>query len=252
VHNLAEDLNSALYRARHAPRVKEMVAGLTESRDLLRQTGSALASLDDWSRFHLITRSELSFEAVSPHWLPPYGSAEPGEFVELALNVADQIDDVIASLRVIYGGKKAIDQGGKHSHEERFLGTAKTRFVQDAFEIFDNYHPRSATSSDGSPFHTFVHRVYEFATGEHDEDRVVLSHKLRELITALHQYKETEREYWAIDEQLSTVAPDSAEYLRLRELQNEASRRKSKLNAVFIPTLGRISSIGQPPPKKPR
>ncbi|MFZ2159513.1 MAG: hypothetical protein WAV72_25795 [Bradyrhizobium sp.] len=252
VHHLAEYLNSALYRARHAPRVKEMAVGLMESRDLLRKAAAAVASLDDWSRFHLMNRSELSFDAVKPHWLPPYGSIEPGEFVKLSLEIADQIDDVITKLRAMYGGKQAIDQGGKHSHEERFLGTAKTRFVQEAFEIFDSYHPRTATSADGSPFHTFVHRVYEFATGDYDEDSVTLSYKLRELITALHQFKETQRELWAIDEQLDTVAPDSAEYFQLCEQQKEVSRRQSELRRIFIPNLGRATKIGQPRQKKPR
>jgi hypothetical protein len=245
VHNLAEDLNSAVYRARHAPRVKEMVAGLTKSRDLLRNASSAIASLDDWSRFHL--SADLYASSLEPRWLPPYGSTEPGEFVELAVNLANQLDEVITNLRAWYGGNQAIDQGGRHSHEERFLGTAKTRFVRDAFEIFDTYHPRTASSPDGSPFHTFVHKVYEFATGDHDEDKAAISYKLRELITPLHQHKEANRGYWAIEEKLSSVAPNSPEYRELTRQQNEFRRKMSKLEAIFVPNLGRVKKISQPP-----
>ena len=155
----------------------------------------------------------------------------------------------MASFRAYYGGNEIVDQGGRQNHEERFLGSAKIRFICEAFELFDSYHPGSATSTEGAPFHTFVHRVYEYATSESDEDRAALSYLLRELITPLGKYQACENESWLIEGQLSEVRPNSIEYLRLRRRQSECDSEMRKLKVHFTPSLRRAVRV-QPVPKK--
>ncbi|QIO31342.1 hypothetical protein [Bradyrhizobium sp. 1(2017)] len=119
----------------------------------------------------------------------------------------------------------------------------------EAFDLFDSYHPRSASSTEGATFHTFAHRVYEYATGEHDEDCAALSHKIRSLITPLHQYKRADEGYWAIEMKISSLATDDAEFAKLRERQRQFDKKKQALEPVFTPALGRVA---KPQPRKKR
>lgn len=242
VYSLAEYLNNALYRARRAPRVKDIVANLGRARDLLREANSAITSLDGWSRFHLYGFSQLSRHGVEGRWLPSYESDDAGEFVELAADIADQMDGVIGRLQNSYGDGQIADRGGAQSYEDRFLGSVKTRFIREAFEVFDAYHPERASSTDGSPFFSFVHKVFEFATGECDEDRLALAYKLRELISALHSYKKAKAEYWKIDQALNTKNPGDPVVDQLSQRQWELTREIRQLEAKFVPSRDRAQS----------
>ncbi|WP_370129107.1 hypothetical protein [Bradyrhizobium yuanmingense] len=228
--NLAEYLNVSLYQARFAPRSKEIKTNLKRLRGKLLDICEVLSSLDDWSRLHL---QNPSGPQLAPELLPPLRGAGRGEFAERAAQMARKIDSVLLTMPA--------DRGGRQNHDEHFLGTAKTRFVREAFDLFDSYHPRSASSTEGAPFHTFTHRVYEYATGEHDEDRVAVSHKIRSLITALHQYKRADEGDWAIEMKISGLATNDPQHAKLRERQHQFSKKKQSLEHVFTPALGRVA-----------
>ncbi|MGX9427922.1 MULTISPECIES: hypothetical protein [Bradyrhizobium] len=230
VEGLAEYLNSLLNRAHLAPRSKEIKANLKRLRSKLLDICGELASLDDWSRLHLQSSSEPRFDL---ELLPPVAGLGRGGFAEGAAQIASRIHSVLLTL--------PDDRGGRQNHDEHFLGTAKTRFVREAFDLFDSYHPRTASSTEGAPFHTFVHRVYEHATGEHDEDSAALSHKIRSLITALHQYQMADEGFWAIEMKISDLAIDDPECAKLRERQREFSKQKQALESIFVPALGRVA-----------
>jgi len=245
VMNLAKHLNAFLYCARFGQRGRDVFAKMEKLRGMLVKLSREISSLDDWTRFHLQDdRGKLETK-----FLPPFGVSEAGSFEKLADQFAEHIENAMASFRAYYGGNEIVDQGGRQNHEERFLGSAKIRFICEAFELFDSYHPGSATSTEGAPFHTFVHRVYEYATSESDEDRAALSYLLRELITPLGKYQACENESWLIEGQLSEVRPNSIEYLRLRRRQSECDSEMRKLKVHFTPSLRRAVRV-QPVPKK--
>ncbi|WP_314961805.1 hypothetical protein [Bradyrhizobium cosmicum] len=231
VENLAERLNLLLYRARVAPRSKEIKTNYKRLRGKLLDIYDELASLDDWSRLHLHSPSGPQ---LASELLPPVGELGCGGFAGNAAQIVSKIDSVLLSLPA--------DRGGRQNHDEHFLGTAKTRFVREAFGLFDSYHPRSASSTEGAPFHTFTHRVYEYATGEHDEDRAALSHKIRSLITPLHQYQRADKGYWAIEMKIRGLASDGPECAKLRERQRYFDKQKQMLEPVFTPALGRVKT----------
>ncbi|MBR0995565.1 hypothetical protein JQ580_33145 [Bradyrhizobium japonicum] len=237
VHNLAEHLNSALYRAREAPRLKDVVAELGRARDLLRDANLAIVSLDGWSLFHLRGSSEGYRDKVEPRWLPSYEDGSAGEFVELSSRIADQMDEVVGMLQRRFGDGQIADRGGVQNYEERFLGPVKNRFIREAFDVFDAYHPERASSSDGSPFFCFVHRVYEFATGEHDEDKVALGYKLRELISALHAYSRAKAEYWRIELMLDSGDQNDPTRADLQDRQREAKKQMELHERKLVPGL---------------
>ncbi|MBR0704575.1 hypothetical protein JQ599_32050 [Bradyrhizobium diazoefficiens] len=229
VDSLAESLNDLLYRARLAPRSKEIKTNFKRLRSKLLDICEEFTALDDWSRLHL---QNLSGPQLAPELLPP--AREPrGGFAESAAQIARKIDGVLLTLPT--------DRGGRQNHDEHFLGTAKTRFVREAFDLFDSYHPRSATSTEGAPFHTFAHRVYEYATGEHDEDCAAISHKIRSLITALHQYKRADEAGWAIEMKIRSLRTDHSDIAKLRERQRQFDKKKQALEPVFTPALGRVA-----------
>lgn len=239
VDSLAESLNDLLYRARFAPRSKEIKANFKRLRSKLLDICEEFSSLDDWSRLHLQNPSEPQ---LAPELLPPVGEVDRGGLAESAAQIARKIDSVLLTLPT--------DRGGRQNHDEHFLGTAKTRFVREAFDLFDSYHPRSASSTEGAPFHTFTHRVYEYATGEHDEDCAAISHKIRSLITALHQYNRADEGDWTIEMKISGLATDDPEFAKLRDRQRQFSRKKQELEPVFTPALGRVAK--RQPRKKTR
>lgn len=243
VDNLAGQLNALLYRARHAPRAKEIFATMKKLRETLQDVSRQIASLDDWTRLHLEDPFRVS--GLDAGLLPPIADPRAGDFADLADEFAVHVGETMTRLQAFYGDNDVADRGGRQNHDERFAGTAKTRFVREAFDLFDSYHPGSAKSTEGGPFHTFVHKVYEYATGKYDENRVALSHLLRSLITPLKQYRAADQGYWAIEEKLSSVAPDSAEYRDLSRQQHEFYKQKEALEAVFVPNLGRVAG-GQP------
>ena len=246
VHNLAEYLNNALYRARRAPRVKEVVAELERARDHLRDANSAIASLGGWSRFHLRGLSERSSDAVALRWLPSYDDENAGEFVELSSRIAVQMDEVVGTLQKGFGDGQIADRGGAQNYEDRFLGPVKNRFIREAFEVFDAYHPGSASSSDGSPFFCFVHKVFEFATNEHDEDKMALGYKLRELISALHGYNRAKTEYWSIELILNSGDQSAPAKADLERRKREAKKQMELHERKFVPSL---AQKGLPPQK---
>lgn len=239
VENLAEYLNVSLYQARFALRSKEIKTNLKRLSGKLLDICEEFSSLDDWSRLHL---QSPSGPQLDPELLPPVGEVGRGGFAERAAQLARKIDSVLLTMPT--------DRGGRQNHDENFLGTAKTRFVREAFDLFDSYHPRSARSTEGAPFHTFTHRVYEYATGEHDEDRAAISHKIRSLITALHQYKRADEAGWAIEMKISGLTTDNSEIAKLRERQRQFDKRKQALEPVFTPALGRVAK--RQPRKKSR
>lgn len=235
IENLAENLNWILHRARTSARLKDMVAGLSQSRELLLAANSALSSLDRWSRFHLATQSESA--QIDAKWLPPIDCSGPGDFVELSSQIAQQIEKTLDGIRIRAGGHDIADRGGRHSYEERFLGPVKGRFVQEAFEVFDAYHPGSATSHDGSDFFKFVHHVYEYATNIHEEDSISIAYKLRELITPLHTLKRLKSDLRRIEDRMQIVSPECIEYEVLQKTHKRKSEDVAALTSKFIPNL---------------
>ncbi len=245
VVNLAEYLNAVLYRAEQGPRGKDIFANFEALSGKLRNLSREISSLDDWARFHL----QKDLGELDPKLMPPFGASEAGGFARLADQFAAHIEITMATLRGYYGGHKVVDRGGRQNHDERFLGSAKTRFVREAFDLFESYHPQRATSTEGAPFHTFVHRVYEYATNEPDEDRAALSHLLRHHITTLGKYQSSENERWNIEEQLTEIPANSIGYAQLRQRQSECDSEMRKLMPEFVPLL-RSAVRGSPPPKK--
>lgn len=244
VESLAENLNSMLYRVRTSPRLKDVVAGLTQSREFLEAANSSLSSLDEWSRFHLASRSELA--GIEAKWLPPLDCSGPGEFVELSSRIARQIDATIDDLRIRFGGRDVADRGGRNTYEARFLGSVKGRFVQEAFELFEAYHPGKATSHAESDFCAFVHHVYGYATNITKEDSVSISYKLRELITPLRSLKQLKGELRGIEDRLQTVLPGSDEYEVLQDAYKQKSGDVAALKSKFILNLASRRLIALP------
>ncbi|MDA9496055.1 hypothetical protein XI05_00480 [Bradyrhizobium sp. CCBAU 11357] len=235
VESLAEDLNSMLYRARTSPRLKDVVAGLTQSRESLEAANSALSSLDGWSRFHLASRSELA--GVEAKWLPPLDCSGPGEFVELSSRIARQIEATIDDLRIRFGGHDTADRGGRSRYEERFFGPVKGRFVKEAFELFEAYHPGRATSHAESDFCEFVHHVYAYATNVTKEDSVAIAYKLREIVGRLREAKKLRLEIRKIEERMQVVSRDSIEYQVLHEAHKQKRKGVAAAGSKVVPSL---------------
>ncbi|MEY9432527.1 hypothetical protein ABH975_007842 [Bradyrhizobium ottawaense] len=235
VERLAEDLNSMLYRARTSPRLKDVVAGLAQSREFLEAANSALSSLDGWSRFHLASRSELA--GIEAKWLPPPDCSGQGDFVELSSRIARQIDATIDDLRIRFGGHDTADRGGRNRYEERFLGSVKGRFVKEAFELFEAYHPGRATSHAESKFCEFVHHVYGYATKVTKEDSIAITYKLREIVGSLRKAKKLRLEIRKIEERMQVVSRDSIEYEVLHEAHKQKRKGVAAADSKVVPSL---------------
>lgn len=228
VENLADQLTKLLKSAPLAPRTKEIRRTLKQLRSKLQDIRSRMTSLDFWSRLHLHSLSEPQ---LPDRLLPPLGGIGCGGFAEDAARIARKIDSLLLTLPA--------DLGGPHSHYERFLGDVKTIFVREAFDLFDSYHPRTASSDEGGPFHTFIHKVYEYATGVHDEGKAGLSHRVRSLITPLHKYQKADESYWAIEMKIIGLGTNRREYAKLRARQDRFSKQKQELETQFVPALAR-------------
>nr|AWL93064.1 hypothetical protein CIT37_13270 [Bradyrhizobium ottawaense] len=156
------------------------------------------------------------------------------------------MNEVVDMLQKVFGDGQIADRGGAQNYEDRFLGPVKNRFIREAFDVFDAYHPGSASSSDGSPFFCFVHKVFEFATGEHDEDKMALGYKLRELISALHGFSRAKAEYWSIELMLNSGDQDDPTRGDLERRQREAKKQMELHQRKLVPAL---AQKGRPPQK---
>lgn len=236
VENLAEHLNALLFRARHAPRSRQIKTNLRRLRKKLLDICGELGALDDWSRFHLTSPVGPQ---LRPGVLPPIVEDGRGEFAETAATIASKVQSVLLNLPP--------DLGGRRKHDEHLLGSAKLRFIREAFELFDAYHPGQATSSDGTPFLIFVHKVYEYATRVHDENRAGLEGKFRSHIKSLHAYKKADEGYWATEMKIIALATDDPNLAKLQQQKKRFSKRKEDLELGFVPALKRA---GKRQPRK--
>jgi hypothetical protein len=238
---------------RGAPRSKEIVQRLTDLQLSLWSVVEQIQSTDDWTRFHLREKelSDLPQEhRFDASWMPEPASSNAGDFARLAQKFADFIDEPIATIRALMGGGEVIDQGGRQNHAERYVGNPKAHLVREAFDVFDNFHPGIATSAEGADFHTFVHRVYELATAEHDEDKAVITYLIKTLIKPLRELKAVDQEAQSIAFRLENSACDDPNYRDLERQLLQSLERQLELETPFRPLLAHIA-VRQPPKKTP-
>jgi hypothetical protein len=240
---IAESYNARQHQAICSPRIKEAEQNFQSLQQNLRTFSEQLRNMDDLSRFHL--QSVVQTDRLDPKLLPQWASDDCVELVDICDVIAETIASAIRRQREYFGDP---DRVGRQGHYERFLGSAKTRFVSDAFNVFENYRPGCATSSEGSEFFRFVHLVYQYATKQSHEEKVSLSHLLRSLITPLRESRAADLEYWSIETRLESIDVTSAEHAALIARQDELHRITSQLQHKFVPGLRR--SLRSTPPKK--
>jgi hypothetical protein len=182
VQRLAVAYNRHANLEANAPRSKQVVEWLTKAETLTGELARHFRSSDDETRRILQTAGSgirdflkhitLDFEPPSLGLPIPdgHGDSQTGWIFELEalsryLNVTvdnflylKAIDDVDAP-----------DKGGNTNLYKQAHGAARWHLVNEAWHIHELFKPGTSTGTEGGPFQRFAMDVFEYATGQEQE-----------------------------------------------------------------------------------
>lgn len=202
---MAEEYNAEVIILEGAPRVKTVEGNLRRARDAAKALGDALAGLDDYSRGWLEIPAPMLEYRKGPYDSPYLRGYETARGMHLPTpererpasdgNIVEQmraLESYINEGLTRFVKKHARDnKGGNTNLILKETGAPAYNFVLDGWSYFENHRPGEATASENGPLLQFLNCVYEFATGEVDENSTI--HNWAKKIA---RPKRRERELW--------------------------------------------------------
>jgi hypothetical protein len=188
IRDVAAEFNARRLVIEGAPRKKTVADNMRRVRDGARVYAETLVALDDYSRARLLIPSKFLehddpmrlYKAAQGLDLPKPETAETpasdGLLVERLRALAEHAD---RRLEEFTGWDEEVgvsfDRGGNTNLMKERLGPPTWRIVKDCWYFFENCRPGEATASETGPFLQFVNCVYEYATGEIEENSSLLN-----------------------------------------------------------------------------
>lgn len=205
-----------------APRKKTVADNLGRLREGARVIVAALVGLDDYSRHHLLIPSKFLeydgsktrlYKAAQGMDLPKpeteQAPASDGAMVERMRAL-----EVYADLRLAEfvgwdeeDANAPIDRGGNTNLAKERFGPPTWYMVVRCWYFFENCRPGEATASDGGPFLNFVNCVYEYATGEIEENSSLLTW-IKRLARLLRQHDNLLQKLGPLEVELDDLKSD--------------------------------------------
>jgi hypothetical protein len=189
IRDVAAEFNARRLLIEGAPRKKTVADNMRRVRDGARFFAETLVALDDYSRDRLLipskfleyddSRSRL-YKRAQGMDLPKPETAETaasdGPLVEQLRALAEYVD---RRLEEFTGWDEeegvSFDRGGNTNLMRERFGPPTWHIVKSCWYFFENCRPGEATASDTGPFLHFVNCVYEYATGEIEENSTLLN-----------------------------------------------------------------------------
>ena len=184
--DIATQINARMHLMEGAPRKKTVAKNLRRVSEAASNLAEALVGLDDYSREYLTVLDAPdrigpivnAYDAAAAGTLPrPETEQEPasdGRFVETILGLERY---VTMRLEWLTGcdESEAADKGGNTNLLKEGLSPQGWYIVRRCWIVFENCRPGEATSSETGAFAAFVNAVYEYATGETEENSTLLN-----------------------------------------------------------------------------
>ena len=189
IRDVAAEFNARRLVIEGAPRKKTVADNMRRVRDGARFFAETLVALDDYSRDRLLIPCKFleyddpilrPYKAAQGMDLPKPETAEmpasDGPLVERLRALAEYVD---WRLEEFTGWDEeegvSFDRGGNTNLMKERFGPPTWHIVKDCWYFFENCRPGEATASETGPFLQFVNSVYEYATGEIEENSTLLN-----------------------------------------------------------------------------
>jgi hypothetical protein len=181
VDALAESFLIDEYMNRNAPRRSEVARELIEFKDSIETLFARLQSLDDF------TLIQLHRTAGNPLRLPIDHIVKEADVADLPLpgqhdrNSSQWVRSLGAlailarhSLQAYSQGSTVVDKGGDTNAYTSEWGSSRCALVSRGWIIFDFFKPGQAKGTEYGPFHEFLNKVFQYATGMNGEKHAKL------------------------------------------------------------------------------
>jgi hypothetical protein len=188
IRELATEFNRRRLIIDGAPRSKNVADNLTRVALAAGELAEALKLLDDYSRDELLIptkylddRDPIARLYNEAHGvdLPTPETAEKaaldGAIVQRLLALEEYVSYRLDRFTSWRGFDTPVDKGGNTNLLKERYGPPAWWMVRHAWIVFENCRPGQAKSTEDSPFHRFVNHIYEFATGETEENSTLLN-----------------------------------------------------------------------------
>jgi hypothetical protein len=81
------------------------------------------------------------------------------------------------------------DKGGNTNLIKEMAGSPEWALVSGGWLVYEMFKPGEATGTEGGPFHSFLMRVFEFATSKNPEESKLLPH-IKSIVPERRRYME--------------------------------------------------------------
>jgi hypothetical protein len=189
IRNVAAEFNARRLVIEGAPRKKTVADNMRRVRDGARFFAETLVALDDYSRDLLLIPYKLLeydapilrlYKAAQGMDLPKPETAETaaadGPLVERLRALEEYVDRCLEDFTG-WDEEETVsfDRGGNTNLMKERFGPPAWHIVKNCWYFFENCRPGEATASETGPFLQFVNCVYEYATGEIEENSTLLN-----------------------------------------------------------------------------
>lgn len=202
IRHVATAFNARALIIQGAPRKRIVVDNLQRLREGAKSFADLLVALDDYSRNELLTPFECLgpadpsaqlYEAARIVNLPTPetrdGAASDGVLVERLRALEQYVDLCITAFTAADGEGAPVDRGGNTNLLKKQYGPPTKYMVARCWYFFEMCRPGEATASETGPFLAFVNSVYEYATGELEENATLLNWAKKLARPLRHQFE---------------------------------------------------------------
>ena len=252
IRNVAAAFNARTLVIEGAPRKKTVADNLRRAQDSARAFAETLLALDDYSR-HLLDvpheyleddgHSTRLYKAARGEDLPKpetkNAPAQDGSLVEQLRALEKYFNERLGQFRGYDDEVDAsFDKGGNTNLMKDQMGPPALHLVRDCWYFFQNLKPKQATGSENGPFLHFVNCVYEYATGELEENSTILNWT-KKLARLLRHHDELLQKLGPLECELDDLkldAPTPVRDQRIAQLEADLPGLRDEVVAAFMAT----------------
>jgi hypothetical protein len=185
--DIATKFNARGLLMQGAPRKKTVADDLRRVSEAASNLANALVGLDNYSREYLLVLDELdrirpilnAYNAAAASALPKpeteQGPSSDGRFVETLMALQHYVSLRLKRLTGCDSSETVVDRGGSTNLLKEELSPQGWYIIQCCWIAFENCRPGEATSSQDGKFVAFVNAVYEYATGQTEENATLVN-----------------------------------------------------------------------------
>jgi len=213
------------------------------------ELADALKSLDDYSRDELLIPTKYLdgsdrivqlYKEAGGTDLPTPETAEKaasdGAIVQCLLALEEYVSYRLDSFTSWRGFDTPVDKGGNTNLLKERYGPPAWWMVRHAWIVFENCRPGQAKSTEDSPFHRFVNHIYEYATGETEENSTLLNW-IKKLARALRYHDALLQQLGPLEVELDDLKldpPTPERDARISQLEAELPALRQRVVDAFI------------------